>query len=155
MQCVPPRHFTKSKKRRAYPHDMGQSKPLKRWPVLVVEDEPILRLDAISMVEDAGFEAVEALSSADAIRLLEERLDIRLVYMDLDMPRGRKGIEIAAAIRDRWPPIEIILTAAYFTRDSVGLPDRAEFYAKPVDHREIVDAMHRMINRDTAAGTSG
>ena len=69
---------------------MGQSEPLTRWPVLVVEDEPILRMDAIGMVEKAGFEAVEAMSSADAIRLLEERLDIRLVYMDLDMQRLRK-----------------------------------------------------------------
>lgn len=124
---------------------MGQSQPLKRWPVLVVEDEPILRLDAISMVEKAGFEAVEALSSADAIQLLEERLDIRLVYMDLDMPRSRKGIEIAAAIRKRWPPIEIILTAAYFTRDSVELPKRAEFYSKPIDHAEVIAAMQRLI----------
>lgn len=129
---------------------MGQSQPIKRWPVLVVEDEPILRLDAIDMVEKAGFEAVEALSSADAIRLLEERLDIRLVYMDLDMPRSRKGIEIAEAIRKRWPPIEIILTAAYFTRESVQLPERAEFYPKPVDHREIVSAMRRLMKRDTA-----
>lgn len=131
---------------------MGQSQPLTRWPVLVVEDEPILRLDAISMVENAGFEAVEALSSADAIRLLEERLDIRLVYMDLDMPRSRSrnGIEIAAAIRRRWPPIEIILTAAYFTRESVELPERVEFYPKPVDHGEIVRAMQRLLGRDAA-----
>lgn len=124
---------------------MGQSQPLKRWPVLVVEDEPILRLDAVSMVEDAGFEAVVAQSSAEAIRILEERLDIRLVHMDLDMPRSRSGIEIAAAIRKRWPPIEIILTAAYFTRESVTLPERAEFYPKPVDRGAIVDAMNRLV----------
>lgn len=123
---------------------MGQSQPFTRWPVLVVEDEPILRLDALSMVEKAGFEAVEALSSADAIQLLEERLDIRLVYMDLDMPRSRSGIEIAAAIRKRWPPIEIILTAAYFTRDSVQLPERAEFYPKPINRDEVIGAMRRL-----------
>ncbi|MGP4806378.1 response regulator [Agrobacterium cavarae] len=130
---------------------MAQSQPLKRLPVLVVEDEPILRLDAISMVEKAGFEAVEALSSADAIRLLEERLDIRLVYMDLDMPRSRKGIEIAAAIRKRWPPIEIILTAAYFTEASLQLPKRAEFYTKPIDPSEIVRAIRRLILSPKAA----
>ncbi|WP_241491233.1 hypothetical protein [Sphingomonas sanguinis] len=72
-------------------------------------------------------------------------MDIRLVYMDLDMPRSRKGIEIAAAIRKRWPPIEIILTAAYFTRDSVELPERAEFYSKPIDHAEVTAAMQRLI----------
>jgi CheY-like chemotaxis protein len=131
---------------------MGQSQLLKRWPVLVVEDEPILRLDAISMVEEAGFEAVEALSSADAISILEERLDIRIVYMDLDMPRTRKGIEIAAAIRRRWPPIEIILTAAYFTRESVELPDRAEFYSKPINHAEVIAAMRRLSARQATIG---
>lgn len=124
---------------------MAQSQPLKRWPVLVVEDEPVLRIYAISMVEDAGFEAVEAMSSADAINILEERPDIRLVYMDLDMPRSRKGIEIAAAIRRRWPPIEIILTAAYFTREDVTLPERAEFYGKPINHLEVIGAMRRLI----------
>ncbi|WP_037522972.1 response regulator [Sphingomonas sp. Mn802worker] len=124
---------------------MGQSQPLKRWPVLVVEDEPILRLDALAMVESAGFEPVEALSSADAIQILQERLDIRLVYMDLDMPRSRKGIEIAEAIRKRWPPIEIILTAAYFTRESVELPERAEFYPKPINRGEVMDAMRRLV----------
>lgn len=131
---------------------MGQFQPLKQWPVLVVEDEPILRLDAIAMVEQAGFEAVEALSSADAIRLLEERLDIRVVYMDLDMPRGRDGIEIAAAIRKRWPPIEIILTAAYFTRESVRLPERAEFYPKPIDRIEVMEAMQRLAANAASAG---
>ncbi|WP_298089727.1 response regulator [uncultured Sphingomonas sp.] len=114
----------------------------------MVEDEPILRLDAISMVEKAGFEAVEALSSADAIQILKERLDIRLVYMDLDMPRSRSGIEIAAAIRKRWPPIEIILTAAYFTRESVELPERAEFYPKPINYDEVIGAMRRLITKN-------
>jgi DNA-binding NarL/FixJ family response regulator len=107
------------------------------------------------MVEQAGFEPVEAMSSADAIKLLEERLDIRMVYMDLDMPRSRKGIEIAAAIRKRWPPIEIILTAAYFTRESVDLPERAEFYSKPVDRDEIVNAMRRLMDGVAFSPTGG
>jgi CheY-like chemotaxis protein len=123
---------------------MGQSAPVHRLPVLVVEDEPILRLDALDMVEQAGFEPVEALSVTDAIRILETRPDIRIVYMDLDMPRGVAGIELAAAIRDRWPPIEIILTAAFFTRDDVKLPARAEFYPKPLQWDQIIAAMQRL-----------
>ena len=117
---------------------------MKRIPVLVIEDEPVLRLDAISMVERAGFEAVEALDIRHALQLLETRLDIRVVYMDLDMPRGRKGLELAMTIRDRWPPIEIILTAAYVTAGDIVLPERAEFYPKPVRPNEVVAAMRRM-----------
>lgn len=115
-----------------------------RYPVLIIEDEPVLRIDAIDMVERAGFEPVEVTSVDEAIRTLETRTDIRIVYIDLDMPRGVKGIEIAAAIRNRWPPIEIILTAASVRAADLQLPVRAEFYAKPISHRDVVAAMRRM-----------
>ena len=123
---------------------MGQSTPIKRHPVLVIEDEPILRIDALDMVDQAGFEAVEAMSVDDAIHILETRPDIRIVYMDLDMPRGIKGIELAARIRDRWPPVEIVLTAAYFTEQDLTLPARAEFYPKPVQRDDVIAAMRRL-----------
>lgn len=123
---------------------MCQSTPVERPPVLVIEDEPILRLDALDMVERAGFEPIEALSVEDALRILSERADIRIVYMDLDMPRGVWGIEVAAAIRDRWPPIEIILTAAFHNEDELELPDRAEFYPKPVQYHQVSAAMKRL-----------
>ncbi|MGN7161476.1 response regulator [Sphingomonas sp. SAFR-052] len=129
---------------------MSQPQPIARHPVLIIEDEPILRIDAIDMVERAGFEAVEATSVDEAIRILESRADIRIVYMDLDMPSGVKGIEVAAAIRDRWPPIEIILTAASHAKANLDLPVRAEFHSKPIRRREIVAAMHRMANQTAA-----
>lgn len=119
-------------------------------PVLVVEDEPIFRIDVVDLIEQAGFEAVVATDVDHAIRILAERSDIRIVYMDLDMPRGVKGIEFALMIRERWPPIEIILTAAFVTENDLDLPVRAEFFPKPVERRRIVDAMNRMA-RDIAA----
>ena len=123
---------------------MGQSQPINRQPVLVIEDEPVLRLYVLDVVEEAGFDPVEAASAGDAIRILEQRPDIRIVYMDLDMPHGVKGIEVAAAIRNRWPPIEIILTAAFFTRGNIELPERAEFYPKPIQRDQLISAMQRM-----------
>ena len=110
----------------------------------MIEDEPVLRIDALDMVAQAGFEAVEAMSVDDAIHILETRPDIRIVYMDLDMPRGIKGIELAATIRRRWPPIEIVLTAAFFTEKDLTLPARAEFYPKPVQRDDVIAAMRRM-----------
>lgn len=123
---------------------MGQSQRIKRLPVLIIEDEPVLRIEATDMVERAGFEAIEATGVEDAIRILVERSDIRIVYMDLDMPKGVKGIEIAAAIRDRWPPIEIILTAANVAEADLNLPVRSEFFSKPIQHGPIIAAMNRI-----------
>lgn len=123
---------------------MGQSQPINRKAVLVIEDEPVLRLYLLDLVEEAGFDPVEAASADDALRILEQRPDIRIVYMDLDMPHGVRGIEVAAAIRSRWPPIEIILTAAFLTRDDVALPERAEFYPKPIQRDQLIGTMRRL-----------
>jgi len=54
--------------------------------VLVVEDEPLIRLDAVSMIEDAGFEVVEAANADEALSILETRNDIRIVFTDVHMP---------------------------------------------------------------------
>jgi DNA-binding NtrC family response regulator len=75
--------------------------------VLVVEDDAIQRWFAVSMVEAAGFEAIEAGNADEAVRILESRKDIRIVFTDINMPGSMDGMKLAACIRDRWPPVEI------------------------------------------------
>lgn len=116
----------------------------KRPVVLVVEDEPVLRMMAVDMVEDAGFEALEAADATQAIEILQSRLDIRIVFTDIDMPRGMDGMRLAAAIRDRCPPIEIILTSGYATPDTNSLPERSVFFQKPYVAEKVVEVLHRM-----------
>ncbi|GJD51217.1 Sensor kinase CckA [Methylobacterium crusticola] len=112
--------------------------------VLVVEDEPILRMMAVDMVEEAGFEVEEAANAAEAVAILERRPGIRIVFADLAMPGTMDGMRLAAAIRGRWPPIEIILTSGHYARDAVTLPARGAFFAKPYDRRAVVATMRRM-----------
>lgn len=112
--------------------------------VLIVEDEPILRMMAVDMVEEAGFEAIEAADATEAVRILESRLDIRIVFTDIDMPRGMDGMMLAACIRDRWPPIEIILTSGKLRPPIEDLPVRSVFFAKPFEEAMIVAEMRRM-----------
>ncbi len=114
--------------------------------VLVVEDELLLRIMAVDMVEQAGFQAAEAASATEAIRILESRPDIRIVFTDIDMPNGIDGMALAAAIRNRWPPIEIILTSGHFAPDEVKLPPRGLFFRKPYRQDEVVAAMRRLVN---------
>jgi CheY-like chemotaxis protein len=74
--------------------------------VLVVEDEALLRLMAVTVVEDAGFKPIEASNADEAVRILESRNDIRIVFTDINMPESMDGMKLAACIRDRWPPVE-------------------------------------------------
>jgi CheY-like chemotaxis protein len=112
--------------------------------VLVVEDEPIQRLMAVTVVEDAGFEAIEASNAGEAIWILESRNDIRIVFTDIDMPGSMDGTELAACIRDRWPPVQIVVTSGYLAGTDVALPARSLFFPKPYSARAIAEALRRM-----------
>jgi CheY-like chemotaxis protein len=111
--------------------------------VLVVEDEPLLRMAATDMVEDAGFVAVEAANATEAIRILEARPDIRIVFSDIDMPLGMDGMKLAALVRDRWPPIEIILVSGHVNPPEADLPARCVFFSKPYREPQVVAAMRK------------
>lgn len=112
--------------------------------VLVVEDEPILRMLAVDMVEQAGMEAIEAADANEAVAILEARPDIRLVFTDVDMPGGMDGLRLAATIRDRWPPIEVIVTSGKPLPYGLELPARVIFMPKPFDTRQLTQAIRTL-----------
>ncbi len=122
---------------------MSQSKPPASPVILVVEDEPLQRLMAIDLVERAGFEAVEAGSADEAVRILESRLDICVVFTDIDMPGGVDGMRLATMIRDRWPPIELIIISGKHRLGIEGIPARSAFFSKPYKRDEVMAAMRR------------
>ena len=111
--------------------------------MLVVEDEPILRMSAVDMIEESGFATVEAADATEAIRILEQRTDIRIVFTDIDMPRGLDGMKMAALIRDRWPPIHIVLTSGAVLASDVTMPARSVFFAKPYNENDVVATLRK------------
>jgi CheY-like chemotaxis protein len=123
---------------------MGQSTPIAKPVVLVVEDEPLQRMMAVDLVLDAGFDVVEAWSADEAVAILESRSDICVVFTDVDMPGSMDGLKLAAAIRDRWPPIEIIVTSGHMRMTEDALPARSVFFSKPYDTDKVTAEMTRM-----------
>jgi CheY-like chemotaxis protein len=63
--------------------------------ILIVEDKPLVRLSAVQTVMEAGFEVIEAASADEAIRILERRSDIRVVFTDIQMPGSMDGLKLA------------------------------------------------------------
>jgi DNA-binding NtrC family response regulator len=133
----------------AFWHIQGSSrskeKAMSRAVVLVVEDEPVLRLMAATAVEEAGFTAIEASNADEAVHILESRNDIRIVFTDIDMPGSMDGVKLAACVRDRWPPVDIILTSGHFRSKEVRVPERGLFFPKPYDPQAVSHAMLRMV----------
>lgn len=112
--------------------------------VLVVEDDPLLLMLGVSVLEDAGFEAVEAESGDAAMDILRSDATFDVLFSDVDMPGKLNGIDLAALVRARWPLIEIIITSGHMAARVADLPDRAVFFPKPYDARTVVKTIRTM-----------
>lgn len=116
-----------------------------RIAVLVVEDEALIRMEMVSELEDAGFKVFEAAHADAAIEILIANLNIRVMFTDVDMPGGMDGLKLAAAVRDRWPPIKIIVTSGYQTIDTKRLGVEGQFVKKPYNTRHVVQSINEMV----------
>jgi CheY-like chemotaxis protein len=119
----------------------GKSPPV----VLVVEDEPLLRILAVEVVEEAGFTAIEASDADEAVALLESRTDIALVFTDINMPGSMDGLKLAHAVRNRWPPIKILVVSGKQPFQSSDLPSNSCFVSKPYQASALVEELRSII----------
>jgi CheY-like chemotaxis protein len=113
--------------------------------VLIVEDEFLIRMEAVNLIRDAGFDVVEAGNADEAILVLESRLDITVVFTDIQMPGSMDGLKLAAAIRGRWPPIKIVATSGLLHLSEDDLPSGSRFLPKPYSPPQVVGALRELI----------
>ena len=121
--------------------------------VLVVEDNPLILLSALDLVKTAGFECVGAKSADEAIAILEARADIRLVFTDVEMPGTIDGIKLAHYIRDRRPPIHLIVASGRAIVEESQLPTGSRFFSKPYDDNTIIQEITKMLVAIDANGS--
>lgn len=120
--------------------------------VLIVEDSAIIRMGAMDLVLSAGYEALEAGNADEAIRILESRDDVDLVFTDVQMPGTMDGIKLSHYIRDRWPPLKLIVASGAAILEESSLPFGSQFFSKPYDDHTITDAMaHLLASGSTSA----
>jgi CheY-like chemotaxis protein len=113
--------------------------------VLVVEDEMMLRMRVVDMVEDAGYVPVEAVDADEAMAILQSRSDIALMLTDVQMPGSMNGLQLAHAVRERWPPIKIILASGQLKLSGSDIPQDSRFFGKPLVSDEIIAEMRELL----------
>ena len=113
--------------------------------VLIVEDEMVLRMRAVDIVEDAGFNPIEAVNADDALAILESRSDIELLFTDIQMPGSMDGLGLAHAVHVRWPSIKIIVVSGQLNPPSIDLPPCSRFFGKPLEPGQMIAQMRNMI----------
>jgi CheY-like chemotaxis protein len=113
--------------------------------ILIVEDEVVVRMVAAKVAKNCGFEVLEASTADEAIDILEARSDIRLVFTDVNMPGSMDGLQLAHAIRGRWPPVELLVTSSLANITARDLPERGRFLPKrPYDVGALSEAFQQM-----------
>ena len=116
-----------------------------RTTVLVVEDEPIVMMDAVQSLQDAGFEVVDAYDGEHALIRLEERPDIAALFTDVNMPGSVDGVALARMAHERRPDMVLVVTSAATKVRSIDLPDDGRFVPKPYNGRQIAELIKELL----------
>lgn len=113
--------------------------------VLVVEDEVLIRIDVADQLKSEGFDVFEAASADEAVALLERHPSIRLLFTDVDLPGTMDGLKLAAAVRNRWPPVKIIVTSGHRVVEIADMPHGSVFFSKPYHHPAVLASMRELL----------
>jgi two-component sensor histidine kinase/DNA-binding response OmpR family regulator len=113
--------------------------------VLVVEDELILRMRAVDIVQDAGFLPIEAVNADEAIKILETRDDISVLFTDIQMPGSMDGLKLAHVAHTRWPHIKIILVSGQIAVTEVDKPEASKFFPKPLEIQQMILELQELV----------
>jgi CheY-like chemotaxis protein len=106
--------------------------------ILIVEDEPIVRMYEAELAAGAGFVTQEADSAAQALRRLDggDRVDVLLT--DIDMPGALDGLALANIVRARWPAIRIVVVSSFVDSETPEAQSGIAYLRKPFAGEDLV-----------------
>ena len=111
--------------------------------VIVVEDDPITREEAATLLREAGF-AVVALETADSALAYVWRQpnSVAAIFSDVETPGHTSGADLAQTVSCNWPNIVLLITSGK-QRDSVTLPPSTQYLTKPWFPLDVLSALQR------------
>ncbi|PXW66003.1 response regulator [Methylobacterium sp. B4] len=113
---------------------------------LVVDDDGFIRMDAMDILEQAGFRTLEASDGDKAMLLLAERQAlIVLLFTDVQMPGSRNGFAVARETAERWPHIAIVVASGQAQPGPGDMPEGARFINKPFTADMVHDHLKEIL----------
>jgi len=101
-------------------------------PILLAEDEVMLRILVVEMLENAGFKVFEAGDGVEALDLLRANPDIALLVSDIKMPRMDGYALVEAGLRFK-PGLKVLLMTGYAQEPPPHLVKAVQILHKPFD----------------------
>ena len=114
--------------------------------VLVVEDEPLVRMTAVDELEEAGFHVLEAANADVALAVLEAHSDeVQVLFTDVNLPGSMDGMVLAERVSQRWPHIRLLISSGYARPHPDEIPDCGQFVPKPYRGATLVRHIAEMM----------
>ncbi len=135
-------------------HEVLDSQPADKRPdsVLVVEDDDTVRLLAVELLRDMGFQVMQAASGTEAMALLSGALHFDLLLSDVGLP-GPNGRQVADFSREKLPGIRVILMTGYAEQAAMNpnfLGPQMELLVKPFDAQALVSKVRAVMGMEPA-----
>lgn len=122
--------------------------------ILVVEDDPVVRVTVIALLEGLGYQVLQASHAAEALSLVEQGVRIDMLFTDVVMPGPLRSTELARLVKQRLPNVAILYTSGY-TQNAIvhsgRLDPGVELLSKPYRREQLAHKIRNVLGkrRDT------
>lgn len=106
--------------------------------VLVVDDEPLIRMNAADMLADAGWTALEAADADEALEVLRAHPEVTVLFTDINMPGTMDGLDLARRVHQLRPDVHLVITSGKLRPGQGELPGAGRFLGKPYQERQFI-----------------
>lgn len=116
--------------------------------VLVVDDEPLVRMLVVDTLEELGYTAIEAGDGPSGMKVIESDARIDLLITDVGLPNGMNGRQVAEAARQLRPGLQVLFITGYAENAVLNhghLEHGMQVVTKPFDMGELTQRIEAMI----------
>jgi signal transduction histidine kinase/ActR/RegA family two-component response regulator len=121
--------------------------------ILLVEDDELVRKSVTVKLKRLGYDITPVNSAAEAVAMLEQTSDFKLMLSDVMMPGTMTGADLAREVQHRWPHIGVLLSSGY-TESSIGgkvrIPDGVRLLSKPYSNSDLASALKETLAKQVA-----
>jgi DNA-binding NtrC family response regulator len=128
---------------------MAEEMHPRRLTVLLVEDEPLLRMFSADAFSEAGFNIIEAGTADEAASILKAREDVEAVVTDIQTPGTLDGLGLVRLVYETNPRIARLLVSGRVRPAPEDMPPDTLFVAKPYDADALAGRLFAIL-RDAA-----
>lgn len=109
--------------------------------VLVVDDDPVVRMFVCGVLDDNGFAVLVASSADEALSVLRSRHDVAVVLTDIVMPGTLDGLGLVSEMRRRRPRPGLVVWSGLMPPEAAGNASDTVFLSKPFQETDLLAAL--------------